>query len=138
MTDRTNAPYDPEAAETSQEWAARVGQEHDTWHRPDSGGGDTPLGSATGTLSASANYISLRGPLVGALPAVDSVSALTINGTDLGRHQLADAIPTYDGYWTYGNGYPDLFEVRAKNLDGVDNQAIYDSLNGQTVTVEWT
>ena len=39
MTDRTNAPYDPTAAETSHEWAARVGQEHDTWHRPD---GDTP------------------------------------------------------------------------------------------------
>jgi hypothetical protein len=35
MPDRTNAPYDPAAAETSHEWAARVGQEHDTWHRSD-------------------------------------------------------------------------------------------------------
>jgi hypothetical protein len=137
MTDRTNAPYDPEAAETSHEWAARVGEEHDTWHRP-AEPASGPVGSATGPLSASDNYISLRGPLVGAVPAVDAISTLTINGTDLGRHQFAEAIPTYDGYWAYGNGYPDLFEIRAKNLDGVDNQPIYDSLSGQTVTVEWT
>jgi hypothetical protein len=37
VPDRTNAPYNPDAAETSHEWAARVGQEHDTWHKPDDG-----------------------------------------------------------------------------------------------------
>jgi len=47
MTDRTNAPYDPDAAETSHEWAARVGQEHDTWHRPDDGETEPPPAELT-------------------------------------------------------------------------------------------
>jgi len=96
-----------------------------------------PPPSVTGPLSASLNYITVDGPLVGALPAVDSVSTLTINGTDLGRHQLAEAIPTYDGYWCYGNGGTKV-ELRATNLDGVNNQALYTSLSGQTVTIAWT
>jgi hypothetical protein len=61
MTDRTNAPYDPEAAETSQEWAARVGQEHDTWHKPDDGGSPPTIPSRPTVASITPN--AAEGPI---------------------------------------------------------------------------
>jgi hypothetical protein len=73
MPDRTNAPYDPAAAETSHEWATRVGQEHDTWHRSE-GGGPPPYPAkvitavfpdSIETVEIAAHNLNIIGPDVG-------------------------------------------------------------------------
>jgi hypothetical protein len=142
MTDRTNAPY-VDTSETSHEWAERVGQEHDTWHRPD-GGGSMPVVSVEGNLNVYLAYSSVikQAPLWGVeRPVVGSVYDLTVNGEYAGRQIHVSGQRNAEGEWSYHqntDGTQNWVEFANVDLDGVDYKAMLTPLEGQVVTFGWS
>jgi hypothetical protein len=123
------------------------GQEHDTWHRDDlGGGGGTPVsGQTTGLVNfydegTGGEFKVEDGTSFTdeSLPPIGAELTVAVNGTTLGRYRLIQfGDPGGPGEFGAWAAFAEA-TCAAVDLNGVDHTAFLQPMDGQTATIAWS